>query len=240
WRAVVTIHAPGFGGWPSDGQRATATVNASWPASSAASMSPRKRIRVATQRPYSRRKTASTVTTPGPTVAARGRSQLAGRARRQELVDGPHFERGELDWLPACDCGLLGPLQGRVQVGDVDDPESAQVLLSLGVRPVGNQEVSTGLAHHGRRLRRQAALEHEHAGVPHLGVERGHIDAQPLKLLRGRHLVGVVEREQVLRHERSLPFVIRGRSLPGPHSRYEVATAESTLLLPTMPENFPS
>src|ERR1700733_5540567 len=61
-RAVVTIHAPGLGGWPSDGHLATATVNASWTASSAASMSPRKRIRVATQRPYSLRNTASTVT----------------------------------------------------------------------------------------------------------------------------------------------------------------------------------
>src|SRR6185437_382729 len=61
-RAVVTIHAPGLGGTPCDGHRAAATVNASWTASSAASISPRKRIRVATQRPYSRRKTASTVT----------------------------------------------------------------------------------------------------------------------------------------------------------------------------------
>ena len=29
-RAVVTIHPPGLGGTPSDGHRATATVNASW------------------------------------------------------------------------------------------------------------------------------------------------------------------------------------------------------------------
>src|SRR5215467_3313909 len=28
--------------------------------------------------------------------------------------------------------------------------------------------------------------KHEHIGVLHLGVERGHVDAQPLKLLRGR------------------------------------------------------
>src|SRR6185437_5562506 len=149
-RAVVTIHAPGLAGWPSDGHRATATVNASCTASSAALMSPRKRIREATQRPYSRRKTASTVTTPGST-AARTRSQLAGRARRQQLVDAPHFERGKLDWPPARDRGELGPLQGRVQVGDVDNPEPAEVLLGLRVRPVGNQEVITGLAHHGRR-----------------------------------------------------------------------------------------
>ena len=63
-------------------------------------------------------------------------------------------------------------------------------------------------------------------------AERGHVDAQPLKLLRGRLPVGVIDREQVLRHDRSLPFVIRSRSLADPHSRYEVDTAESTLRLP--------
>src|SRR6201986_1411202 len=121
WRAVVTIHAPGLGGWPSDGHLATARVKASWTASSAASMSPRKRIRVATQRPYSRRKTASTFTW----------SEFARHARRHQLVDVPHLERGDLDRPPARDRGELGPLQGRVQVGDVDDPEPAEVLLGL-------------------------------------------------------------------------------------------------------------
>src|ERR1700679_3674504 len=118
-RAVVTIHARGWGGSPSTGHRAAATVNASWTASSAASISPRKRIRVATQRPYSRRKTASTVT--AASTVAPIRSQLAARARRQQLVDGPHLERGDLDRHPGGDGGELGPPQGRVQVGDVDD-----------------------------------------------------------------------------------------------------------------------
>src|SRR5215469_8745993 len=77
-RAVVTIHAPGLGGSPSDGHFATATVNASWTASSAASMSPRKRIKVATQRPYSRRNTASTVTAGQPMAGARKRSLRDG------------------------------------------------------------------------------------------------------------------------------------------------------------------
>lgn len=52
--------APGLGGSPSTGHLATATVNASWTASSAMSMSPKNRISVATHRPHSRRKTAST------------------------------------------------------------------------------------------------------------------------------------------------------------------------------------
>ena len=52
-RAVVVIQAPGFGGRPAAGHRSTATANASWTASSARSMSPRTRTRVATHRPYS-------------------------------------------------------------------------------------------------------------------------------------------------------------------------------------------
>src|SRR6266567_277594 len=107
-----------------------------------------------------KRKAASTVTAPESMAAARTWSQLAGRARRQQLAGVPHFERGDLDWYPARDRGEPGPPQGRVQAGDVDDPEPAEVFLGLRVRPVGNQEVITGLAHHGRRLRReQAAVE---------------------------------------------------------------------------------
>src|SRR6266436_2393298 len=96
-RAVVTIHAPGLGGWPSDGHLATATVNASWTASSAASISPRKRIRVATQRPYSRRKTASTVTARESTVGARIRSLRVGRVSPDRVVEIPFKEGADLD-----------------------------------------------------------------------------------------------------------------------------------------------
>jgi hypothetical protein len=53
--AVVVIQPPGFGGVPVTGQRSAATAKASATASSARSMSPRKRIRVAVQRPTSRR-----------------------------------------------------------------------------------------------------------------------------------------------------------------------------------------
>src|SRR5690349_23543184 len=96
-RAVVTIHAPGLGGRPSDGHLATATVNASWTASSAASISPRKRIKVATQRPYSRRKTASTVTAREPEAAARMRSPRVGRAGLDRVVKVPVEERADLE-----------------------------------------------------------------------------------------------------------------------------------------------
>ena len=52
-RATRVIQAPGFAGTPSAGQRSSATTNASCTASSAASKSPRTRIRVATARPDS-------------------------------------------------------------------------------------------------------------------------------------------------------------------------------------------
>src|ERR1700749_4773551 len=111
-RAVVTIHAPGLGGWPSDGHRAAATVKASWTASSAASMSPRKRIRVATQRPYSRRKTASTVTARD---TGWRRSLRAGRASRLDrVVEVPAEERAHLDRPLFGGCSELGPLQSLV------------------------------------------------------------------------------------------------------------------------------
>src|SRR5262245_30730984 len=204
FRAVVTIHAPGLGGWPSDGHLAAATVNASWTASSAASMSPRKRIRVATQRPYSRRKTASTVTARESMVAARIRSLRVGRASLDRVVEVPFEERADLDRPLFRDRGELSPLQGRVQVGGVDDPEPGEVLLGLGVRPVGNQEVAAGLAHHGRRLRAtlHAALEYERAGVFHLVAQRVYAGPHLLASFRGNgNGVVAVEREQVLRHD---------------------------------------
>ncbi len=58
-RAVVVIQPPGFGGTPVTGHRSAAMANASATASSARSMSPRTRIKVAVQRPASRRKTAA-------------------------------------------------------------------------------------------------------------------------------------------------------------------------------------
>ena len=57
----VTIQAPGLSGVPSRGQRSNAVVNASCTASSASCMSPRTRVRAATARPHSSRKTAATV-----------------------------------------------------------------------------------------------------------------------------------------------------------------------------------
>ena len=74
FRAVVVIHAPGFGGTPRSGHRWMATTNASCTASSARSMSPKDRMRVATVRPYSARKCRSI----SPTPTATGGSYSSG------------------------------------------------------------------------------------------------------------------------------------------------------------------
>jgi hypothetical protein len=60
-RAVVVIQPPGLGGKPSFGHRRRATAYASWTASTATSISPKTRIRAATDRPEHSRKTASIV-----------------------------------------------------------------------------------------------------------------------------------------------------------------------------------
>ena len=73
-RAVVMIQPAGLGGRPVVGHRSSATTNASWTASSATSMSPKKRTRVATARPDSARKmrSMSAVSTAG-TIRRRAR-----------------------------------------------------------------------------------------------------------------------------------------------------------------------
>src|SRR5947209_9323298 len=104
-RAVVAIQPPGFGGIPRFGHCSAAIAKASATASSARSMSPRTRIKVAVQRPASRRKTS-----------ARGSGTFGG---------------ADLDRPLAGRRGLGGPAEGGVEVGGFDDPEAAHLLLGL-------------------------------------------------------------------------------------------------------------
>ena len=68
---------------------------------------------------------------------------------------------------------LAGPLEGGVEVGGLDDPEAAHLLLGLGVGAVGHRHVAAGGAHDGGRRRRlQAGAEHPGAGALQLLVER--------------------------------------------------------------------
>src|SRR3954454_5187530 len=96
-RAVVVIQPPGFGGEPLTGHCSAAIANASATASSARSMSPRTRIRVAVQRPASRWKTS-----------VRGSGTFGGSD-----FDGSLTRRRR----------RAGPLERSVEIGGFDDPE---------------------------------------------------------------------------------------------------------------------
>src|SRR4051812_46279811 len=187
-RAVVMIQPAGLGGTPSAGQRAEATANASWTASSATSMSPKTRTRTATARPYSSRKTRSTSVTP----------VRRGAEARSRLVR----ERPHLDWQRRRRRRPAPPCDGGVEVGRADDREAAQVLLALGERAVGHQDVAAlDPQHRGRRRRVQPAGEDPGPGGAHLLVERGDVAADRLHVdVLGRRAVGLVDAEQVLLH----------------------------------------
>src|SRR5262245_57506285 len=144
-RAVVVIQPPGFGGTPVTGQRSAAMANASATASSARSMSPRMRISVAVHRPASRRNTVT-------------RSSLT-------------LHRTHLDRSCAGGGGLRGPFEGGVQVGSLDDPEAAHLLLGLGVGAVGHRHLTVlGPDDGGGRCRMEPGAEHPRAGALELLV----------------------------------------------------------------------
>ena len=120
FRATRVIHAPGFAGTPSLGQRWRATTNASWTASSAASKSPRMRMRVATVRPDScRNRRSTTPTAPSASqlgccwsVRSRGR-----RPTRTSVVarHGGHTRSGRRG------AGRSGPARTRAQQQEPSD-----------------------------------------------------------------------------------------------------------------------
>src|SRR5579859_623676 len=168
-RAVVMIHPAGLGGSPADGHRLAASANASWTASSAVSMSPKTRVRTATARPYSSRKTRSM------SVRA-GKGTSVPVCVRGLILERPYLDRGR-----ACASGLAAPFKRRVQVGSLDHPEAAHVFLALGERPVGDEDVAALDSDHGRGARRvQAAGEHPQAGLPYLVVQRVDVRVDPL------------------------------------------------------------
>ena len=82
-RAVVKIQPAGDGGTPAVGQVRTAVTNASWTASSATSRSPKRRARVATARPESRRKTSSTARAVAGSSVSAGSGGPTGPVSRQ-------------------------------------------------------------------------------------------------------------------------------------------------------------
>src|SRR5580698_7460835 len=193
-RAVVMIHPAGLGGSPASGHRRAASANASWTASSAASMSPKTRVRTATARPYSSQKTRSISASPGPGTLS--------RCLFLAYIRGLIMERPDLDRDRARAGGLPAPFQRGIQVVGLDHPEAAHVLLALDERSVGDQDVAAVRPDHGRRAGRvQPAGEDPRAGLLKLGVQR--VDVRH-DLLHDRWLgdapLGVVHAEQVLLH----------------------------------------
>src|SRR6266540_939556 len=191
-RAVVMIHPAGLGGSPVDGHRRTATVNASWTASSATSMSRKRLTRTATARPYSSRNTRSI--------------SEAARAGTRGSVLGLVLERPHLDRQRDRPGGLTAPFERGVEVGRPDDHEAAAVLLALGVRAVGREHLALLEPHDGGRARGvQAPVEDPRArglDLPDQGVDVPH---HLLEIHGGwGRSVGLVDAEQVLLHRVSL------------------------------------
>src|SRR5438105_126955 len=195
-RAVVAIQPPGFGGSPSAGHLRKATVNASCTASSATSMSPKTRIRTATDRPDSSRKIRPT-SAPLSLGAASMACSLSGL--------GYVSERADLDRLRDGSGGLRGPGERRVEVLGLDDVEAAQVFLRLRKGAVGGQHLAVGHAHDRCGIGFvQGAAEEPSAGRLHLLLE----DADPLHelphLLLAHRVADLaldaVHGQQVLRH----------------------------------------
>src|SRR5712691_3796682 len=195
-RAVVVIQPPGLGGSPSAGHLRKATANASCTASSATSMSPKTRIRAATDRPDSSRKIRPTAA-PSSLGAASMSCSPSGL--------GYMSERADLDRLRDCRGGLRRPSERGVEVFGLDDVEAAEVFLRLREGTVGGQHLAVGHAcDRGGVWIVQGAPEDPGACRLHLLLE----DADPFHelphLLLGHRVAGLalnaVDGQQVVRH----------------------------------------
>src|SRR6266516_2871381 len=195
-RAVVVIQAPGLGGRPAPVHLRRATANASCTASSARSMSPKTRIRAATDRPDSSRKIRPTSASSSFRAAATSPT-LSGL--------GYVSERADLDRLRDCCGGLRRPGERGVEVFGLDDVEAAEVFLRFRKGAVGGQHLVVGHAHdRGGVGFVQGAAEEPGACRLHLLLE----DADPLHelphLLLAQWLAGLaldgVHGQQVVRH----------------------------------------
>src|SRR6266508_1289882 len=223
-RAVVVIQPPGLAGTPVRGQRSRATRKASWTASSARSKSPSTRMRVATARPDSYRKTCSTTppaslgpaaATPSP-VRVGPRWELHDRADLDRAVAGAGDPRRHFD--------------GLVQVLAVDHVVAAELLLGLREGPVGGERPAVPDPHGGGgggRVQRLARLE-EPAVDDVLGeavVRRGHGGGVGLGGL-GERLLVAVDGKHVAH---GLPPGGSSGAGRRPHPSYERWVWESTL-----------
>src|SRR5882757_11460864 len=226
-RAVVVIQPPGLGGRPSSGHLDAAMANASCTASSATSMSPKTRIRAATDRPDSSRKIRPTSASPG-----------LGAARVPRMPSGPGFvpEWANLDRSPDDGARLGRPAERGIEILGGDDVEAAEVFPRLRERPVGRQHLAAGHAHDGGGAGFvQSAAEDPRARRLHLRLQGHDLLVGLPHLLVGHRLAGLaidaVDGQQVLRHG-DPPH---GRALPASHPGYERAPPRLTPTQETRP-----
>ena len=150
-RAVVMIQPPGFGGTPSPASAACATTNASWTASSAMSMSPKRRTRVATARPDS----------CAEDPLDRGAARVGARCA---YASGLVLERPHLDRRPAGDrrLGAQASAASRSAASITQKPPSCSFVSANGPSVVS--DLAALALDDRRRVRRvQAAGEHPRA-----------------------------------------------------------------------------
>src|SRR5665213_3247975 len=189
-RAVCRIQAVGLEGTPVKGQASMAFPSASWTTSSARCRccGPKRRVRMATSRPASRRKRLST------TVAT-----VADAASGERSDWGKFFNRAHLDDAFVVEArATLGDLDGLGERVRRDDDVASDRLLGLRIGPVGH-----------RRTPRRAddlagVLQAVAADVLALGLhglQPGHPLAEYLLHLLGRGIgagQGTAEQEQEL------------------------------------------
>src|SRR5919107_1776784 len=173
--AGVVSQPPRLGGTPDSGHFSKAATRASPAASSAMSMSPKRRTSEAIRRPYSSRKTRSTA------AVLSCIDQSSFRAGSGQTV-----ERTDLDLAPA----RLGPLgrelERHVEVGRVDDPETPDDLLGLEVGAVGDHRLVALAVDDGRgRCGLQPACEDPVALGAELVIEGAGRGERLLHLLLG-------------------------------------------------------
>jgi hypothetical protein len=143
--------------------------------------------------------------TPTPARQAGIAGSVVTAARLLPL--GPPSEkRAHLDRRPTGDGSLAPPRKCIIQISGVQHPKTAYVLLGLQVRPVGDEHLATGLRPQRPRAPGggEAANENPDTGSHHLIVERVDIAGHRFVLCGRVVVVGVVNSNQILRHDFSI------------------------------------
>src|SRR5215211_5187601 len=177
-RAASDSQPPGLAGTPSRRQVRSAMMIASCTASSAISKLPRRRCSWATIRPASRR----TMRASAASSAARGSAVIGSHFAVIDYRPDLHRNARQLQRRP-----FLHDGDRRIEIGDIDYAEAADILLRLGERTIhnhrlaaigrgpnrgsrlGSLQLGTRIAHHGTMLFEPAVDRLVNLGPPFLG-----------------------------------------------------------------------